>query len=60
MRTGLSTVGEKLMRLTRLILLSKFDPFHTEWIQISVQPDPSIVFYNTDEVPMLEIKGKGS
>ena len=60
MRTGLSTVGEKRMRLTRLKLLSKFDPFHTEWIQISVQQDPSIVFYNTDKVPMLEIKGKES
>ncbi|KAK8895551.1 hypothetical protein M9Y10_024020 [Tritrichomonas musculus] len=60
MRTGSHAVAKRRMKLNNLSSLKKYNPYHQEWLNIAMSSDPSIVFYNTDRVPMYEQKNKGS
>ncbi|OHT11922.1 helicase [Tritrichomonas foetus] len=57
MRTGDPTVANARMNLPFLEIISEFDEFHQKWLEISLKPEPSVVIYDTDSVPLHERKG---
>jgi DNA replication ATP-dependent helicase Dna2 len=60
MRTGLSSVGNRRMYLSRLDAVREFDQYHKDWIMAALLPDPPVLVYDTDSVPMRERRGHGS
>ena len=60
MRTGSPAISKARMNLPFKDVISDFEEFHRKWLQLSLASEPSIVVYNTDQVPFFERKGPSS